>query len=279
MCGSLERIVTWHGTNGWIAAITIATVLVAVGQFLDRYHISSRAKEKARLMLVRWFVALDDLTIPDLPRKLLIVVLRPDKRLSVILLFVLYALYLPFCLNLLIQFLLEAGLLGIAAIFVMASAPMVLFEPDVELRTKLLAAAFLLFFFLMVPALCFVILRIAFRRLYDSDKALVRFFSPFAAGATLMIVVAVILIAISLLDPNPDEAIMSGLVLATTLPVIFLVFLTFALLVVKVFVELARKAAMVVFQAASDPQNSPFGYATGFLGLAVVVVKFFVGEK
>jgi hypothetical protein len=269
--------VTWHGTNGWIAAITIATVLVAVGQFLDRYHISSRTKENARLMLVHWFVALDDLMIPDLPRKLLIVVLRPDKRLNVILLFVLYAVYLSFCLILLILIPLQAGLLGIAIIVMIMSIPMVLFEPDVELWTRLFAAAFLLFFFLLVPALCFVILRIPFRRLYNSDKARVRFLSPFAAGATLVIAIAVILITISLFDPNDDVILI--LVLATTLPMIFLVFLTFALLVVKVFVELARKAAMVVFQAASDPQNSPFSYATGFLGLVVVVVKFFVGEK
>ncbi|MET4065917.1 hypothetical protein ABID58_000691 [Bradyrhizobium sp. S3.2.6] len=267
----------WQGANGLIAAIAIATVLVAVGQFLDKYHISSRAKEKARLMLVRWFVALDDLTIPDLPRKLLIVVLRPDKRLSLILLFVLYALYLPFCLILLVSFLLEGGLLGIAIIFMIMSAPYVLFEPDVDLWKRLVVAAFLLFFFLIVPALCFMILRIPFRRLYNSDKALIRFLSPFAAGAILVIAIAAMLVALSLFDA--EDVATSSLILATTLPVMFLVFLTFALLVVKLFVQLTRKTAMVVFQAASDPQNSPFSYAAGFLGLIVVAVKFFVGEK
>jgi hypothetical protein len=100
--------------------------------------------------------------------------------------------------------------------------------------------------------------------------------SPLAAGATLVSVVAAIQLVIWLSDPN--EVVISSLVLATTLPVIFLAFLAFALFVVKVFVELARKAAMLAFQAASDPQTSPFSYATGLLGLIVVIVKFFVGD-
>jgi len=56
--------------------------LVSIGQFLDKYHISSRAKDQARLLLVRGFVYLDSISIPDAPRATLAFLLRPRERIE-----------------------------------------------------------------------------------------------------------------------------------------------------------------------------------------------------
>jgi hypothetical protein len=62
-----------------LTVIAVAGFLLALGRFLDKYHISLKTKDRARSLLIRAFVALDSISIPDLPRQVLIVLVRPNK--------------------------------------------------------------------------------------------------------------------------------------------------------------------------------------------------------
>jgi hypothetical protein len=68
---------------GWLTAIAVAALLQAIGKFLDDYHINPKTKDRLRLALVRAFVTLDDVPIPDVPRRTMISFLRVDTRLGI----------------------------------------------------------------------------------------------------------------------------------------------------------------------------------------------------
>jgi hypothetical protein len=56
----------------WALLLALAAFIIAIGKFLDDYHISKATKDSARSVLVRIFVWLDDRTVPDLSKPILI---------------------------------------------------------------------------------------------------------------------------------------------------------------------------------------------------------------
>lgn len=60
----------------WSLWIALAALLAGAGKFLDDYHISKQSKSVARDALTRWFIWLDEQVVPDLGAPILAAVSR-----------------------------------------------------------------------------------------------------------------------------------------------------------------------------------------------------------
>ena len=152
--------------------------LVSIGQFLDKYHISSRAKDQARLLLVRGFVYLDSISIPDAPRATLAFLLRPRERIEMR-----FAIFLYLSSLVLIGLTLYWNFLSLpefAIAIVLTISFLEALTPYIPWSAILQVAAYFGIFFL-VPVVCFIAVRLSFRMLYDRKSKLLRFVSPIRA--------------------------------------------------------------------------------------------------
>jgi hypothetical protein len=154
--------------------LAVAGFLLSVGQFLDKYHISNRTKDRARLLLVRGFVYLDSVSIPDAPRATL-VFLRVSLRFAIVL------------------YLLSLILAGLAMYWLFRSVPEIaisivltiaiiqagaLYASWIDILSLAFLAALSFGAFFLLPIISFVILRLSFRLLYDRNSRFLRFMSP-----------------------------------------------------------------------------------------------------
>jgi hypothetical protein len=60
----------------WALLLALAAFIIAIGKFLGNYHFSKAAKDSARSVLVRMFVWLEDRSVPDLSKPILILMHR-----------------------------------------------------------------------------------------------------------------------------------------------------------------------------------------------------------
>jgi hypothetical protein len=261
--------------TGWISALALAGFLISLGQFLDKYHISLKTKDKARLLLVRGFVFLDGISIPDVPRAIFMVTLRPHERLSATFCLLLYMA------NLLVVLAAIFGVMNISWEFALGiMLTVVVFIavfPHEDWWAKINLIDFFAFFFVGIPLASFLILRFVFKRGYDHKWRFVRILSTPLTIISIVVAQAAALY-VAYISGNLDDYVTPGLVVGFTAPVILLILLVVMAMIVKAIVQLIRKVTLLMFQAASEPQMSPFSYAAALMGILVLGVKLVWGD-
>jgi hypothetical protein len=263
-------------TTEWTLTLAVAGFIAALGAFLDKYHIPIPAKEKARLALVRGFSFLDSFPIPDIARQVMIVVLRPHRRLGWWYATALaVANFLVACLCL--PFLLGAGPFGWFMLEMMIVGSMIIvgFENGNILDSAVDAALLLGWFVLylvVVPGIVFVVLRWLFRALYNSKWALIRHGSPLSAVAIVIVVLTAAYAYLYMLLSSRTHVTLGSFALfaSAMTPMATLTALVLFGFLTKLVLDVWKWATLVAFEAASDPAASPFAYASGLISLLVV---------
>jgi hypothetical protein len=65
----------------------------------------------------------------------------------------------------------------------------------------------------------------------------------------------------------------------TITPVMLLIAIVVIVFLAKQLIDLAKKAALLIFDAASAPEVSPFSYAAALLGILVLGAKLALGSS
>jgi hypothetical protein len=342
----------WSNTlNGWLTAITVAGFLLAIGRFLDKYHISLREKDAVRSLLVRAFVVLDSVPIPDLPRRTLAVLLRPQKAMDIqyaavllvanisvmIIMIVTYEAWVTKVGPLLMaphflafRLMRHFQLYGIEYVFIVPIAILVCFlvctffaryiggqPPDDNLSfawhfSPLLIIAVTVIALILIPYIwiwwdvdqpwfdydylkglimlatsalmpipVFAIMRYTFAQLYNNRFSIIRYLSPlFTALYAIMIVSTVVFLFMAVFAEDYLGDIVAVAFTGSALsPVAIIATVIVCIFGAKLFIELTRKGALLVFEAASAPEVSPFSYAAALLGILVLASKLIMGSS
>lgn len=129
----------------------------------------------------------------------------------------------------------------------------------------------------LLPIVIFSAMRYVFSYLYDASIAVIMYFSPLLTVAYATVCIIALLAFGSVLYDGAEEVI---LLIAVSMisPVILIIVVVVIVFCAKVFLDLTRKIALQVFEAASAPEVSPFSYAAALLGILVLGVKLALGR-
>jgi hypothetical protein len=260
--------------QSWVVTLALAGFLTALGVFLDQYYIPLRFKETLRLGLVKAFFWLEDMHIPDSPRRVVMLILRPKQSLGT-----LYSLFL-FIINsfvsIIVSFyvLFQLGLLGVGIILIMLTV--FIGWNDLTWGERAVGIGISLVY-LSIPIPIFLLARLSFRWVFDSKVAIIRYLSPLI---TVAIVIGGIVLMFLWILPSIDldDGVSTAFAISTLIP-IFLITMTIPIVFgIKLVADLLKVTALTVFQTASGPQTSPFAYAGALAGVLVlggqVIVEF-----
>ena len=257
----------------WPTVVAIVSLVQAVGYFFDEYHISSKWKDKTRLLLMKFFFSIDATSIPAVQNATLKLLLQPHESIGLkkgVVIFFGYFLAVTLFLWWLV---IKIPSIGFAVILTIPLTLAVLPEMPISSVAKLLAY---LLSYVLAPLLIFILMRALFWRTLNSRIAFVRTIS---ASATIFLPASMVVVALlvwgKILAQNStqNDPFTEGLMLSVIFPFVF-IFVTVILgIIVKIIVETLKKLSLLVLEAASGPTVSPFKYAAALIGLFVVAAK------
>lgn len=244
----------------WVAAAAGA----ATGKFLDDYHIRNDSKSDMRELLIRWFLWVDERSVPDLGGAVLKGFTRRRLPLAVGIVLLSYpaaitALYLG------------RQIFGPPVDQTYLTYVLTWIPPDDTWRYWL---AFMVG--IITPGLVWTLaMAYCFHRASVAVRDLARL-SLITAGTILGLVLAlsglvVVFVATHAGGYFVGTFLLAGL--ASVVPPALLAAATMALIFLRLSLALVRSLLLELFDVASAPSTSPFTYTASLIGVAVLIFK------
>lgn len=273
----------------WTMAVVTFALLQGLGKFIDDHHISSRGKDKVRLFLMRGFLFAEKVYIPDIPAKVFRIVLASKHRLT----WKVFACWIAF-------FMLPVTIMS--AVFSTRSIRENGFTLNSDgLMALSLPLALALVVSLIVCLLAVIPTRLIFKAV-DERRSFIRHVAVPVALITFYLIVFWIAAALNshligglwrslffsahlhnsaflsiwmyVFFLGPIVVVMLAALSSVGLAVVMaILFLLVIFSFVKISVAAVRFFALSFFDAATDPDTSPFGYSAALLGILVLVFK------
>lgn len=252
--------------NTWAPWIACATLFVAVGKFLDQYHIRNATRSAARDFLVRAFMWLDARIVPDYGKGLLrLASFFTSRRIVAGAIF-----------------LLLFGPVGAITVFYIGRLT---FGPQPEssyfyyLASWMdLGSLFWIYFLAVITAggslaaICAAYFNHLASICISDWRRVMLLLAGLIIPACLIRVTVFIILKIF-----AGGGYMIGTVIwavfLSAVPFMFLESMTLLTIFVTLALKLLRAVCLNVFDSASDPRTSPFLYGFSFLGLGTLIAK------
>lgn len=265
--------------------------MVAAGAFLDKYHVTTKAKSKTRELLIRAFLFLDRPLLPDIPRSIYRVAvgcLRGPKWLWIIAF--LFGGYVSITTVFYVGRLLTHNpperpylqyvtfwLLGPDAIFWVGFVFWTLFFGWASIRS---AGAMLrrwnrgktwsrLVYLFLAPLLLTLCGSISYIGLFILGNVVIELHPEW----TYSLPATVPMIPLGYAGLIVDPYFILALTMLVSAPMLFLCVSLLAITILQWLIALFQWLATHILDAASAPETSPFTYATALLGIVVMTVK------
>ena len=261
----------------WALVIAVAAFLIGSGKFIDDFYPESTGTIKGRLqtLLVRLFLKLERVKIPDLPMTISRFVFSADHRLTLKRIAVMSVIYF------IIVFIIYCVLTYTVASINIRSVPLMAF----------VASCFATPIFMCI-SLPFG--RLGIKLIRRTNLAIQRFLTPiFLIGITVIITVLTFVIVETLswemhgkfvpyiMDLHNYNVVIAaigifimmtipGALIEPTIPILIVAALSGILLA---YLFLVRIILMAIFEKASDPKKSPFAYFFSLFGVGLLVIK------
>lgn len=253
--------------SSWAIWISLAILIAALGSFIDRYHIKSDLKSNIRELLIRWFIYLDEHSIPDIAGWVIYLFKKFfwPKRLYLLPLHMLLALYTT---------------ITLFYFYRLAHNP-----PGTSYVVYILAwfsdgeqsLYWILFMLALVVPL--ILYNYFFSLLYKSLQR-----EPKTEFKIIIILFALLsfpiflgfAVCLSILVPiTPSYGFFTFIGAISFLICQALILLAYLFLfIIKKLVNIAKKSMMYLFDIASSPENSPFTYFSALLSVFILLAKF-----
>jgi hypothetical protein len=227
--------------SDWGMWLAIVALLLAVGKFLDDYHVRQETKSKIRDILIRGFFVVQAVNVPDLGRGLAGRFWTLGSRLARRKFLAAFGIGFGLIFASLVVFVgpIVAGYLSLApfAVFVAGTTVWLLLGLISSIKQDWLA----LLLALCSPIVIFVI---------------ICNITLFAAPILLWAVIPIFLFAI-----------------ASSIPLFVISGVLLVLLCCRALIHILRFLALHILDAASDPQRSPFTYAFALVSILILTGK------